>query len=279
MRTRVFVVAVLAAVTLMAVAAAPASAIIDGRKDTANVYSNVGMFAVEVADGVWGHGTCTLVGDGMVLTAAHNLDLVTDLAQVRVSFASNATDLDPSGDGFYGIKSFDIIDGYASDSLAGIKDDSKRFLRRNDLAVVRLTEVPEIEPAKVIGTENWLNTIDLRSASFTVVGYGTTGFVAGSALSWNNPNTEMPYDGRRSKAVRAINNSEVYADRYLKTTTGTSFGDSGGPLFFGRTLVGGTVWGESMRCESPAYEFRLDCPAAQEFLHEYLPEGCFATPE
>ena len=73
----------------------------------------------------------------------------------------------------------------------------------------------------------------------------------------------MPFDGRCYKDVHAINNSEAYAERYLKTTTGTSFGDSGGPLFFGQTLVGETVWGESMRCTSPAYEYRLDCPEAR----------------
>ena len=82
-----------------------------------------------------------------------------------------------------------IIPGYDPYSLAGVKDDSKRALLRDDLALVELEESPDLEPAKIVGTTNWLDGIDdLKAASFTVAGYGTTGFVAGSALSWNNPN-------------------------------------------------------------------------------------------
>ena len=45
----------------------------------------------------------------------------------------------------------------------------------------------------------------------------------------------------------------------------------------GQTIVGVTAWGESARCASPAYEYRLDCPAAQEFLHENLDADCFVS--
>ncbi len=284
MRTRVFVAAMLASLVLMVVFAGPASAIIDGQKDVGNAYSNVGMLAVRYVDASgnvsYNHGTCTLVGDGVVVTAGHNFDEEDPLDQVRISFAADAKETDWGGAGFYRIRDWVVIPGYESDSLAGIKDDSKRFLRRDDVAVAWLDGSPDIPPAKVVGTTNWLDTLDLKSSYFTVVGYGTTGFVSGSVASWygRNPNTQMPFDGRHFKTVQAINNSEVYADRYLKTTTGTSFGDSGGPLFFDKTIVGVTVWGESLRCESPAYEFRLDCPAAQEFLHDWLPPSSFATP-
>ena len=278
MRIRLFAACVAAALLIAAVAAAPALAVIDGQKDVGNTYSNVGMIAVEVEEGIWGHGTCTLVADDVILTAAHNVS-GWDFDSMRVSFAANATELDPDGADFYAVDDVKIIPGYDPDSLVGVKDDSKRALLRDDLALVRLTQSPNIEPAKIVGPEHWLDTIDLKTASFTIVGYGTTGFVAGSALSWKNPNTQMLFDGRYSKAVRAINNSEVYAERYLKTSTGTSFGDSGGPLFFGHTLVGESVWGESMRCVSPAYEYRLDSRAAQEFLRENLSTDCFVTPQ
>ena len=48
------------------------------------------------------------------------------------------------------------------------------------------------------------------------------------------------------------------------------FGDSGGPLFHGDTVVALNTWTFSARCAGPNLEYRVDSPAAQEFLETYL---------
>lgn len=157
--------------------------------------------------------------------------------------------------------------------------NSKRWLGpgHEDVALVWLAEAPGIEPATVVGTPGF-DALDLKSATFSVAGYGTTGFVAGSYMSWRNPKTQFLWDGRNFREdVRVINDREVFAERYVKMTACTAFGDSGGPTFYGSTVVADTVWGESMRCTSPAYEYRLDAPRAQWFLRQHLDDDRFVA--
>ena len=277
MRVRLFSATVLVALVTMVILVAPASAVLDGQKDVGNIYSNVGMIAADFGDGVLVQiGSCTLVDKGVVLTAAHNVDLGVGADAFRVSFEVNPTPDNPASDTYYAVDRFEIIPGYQSDSLAGIKDDSKRYLRRDDVALVWLEEAPDIAPATIVGSAG-LNTLDLKRTRFTVVGYGTTEIVSGSLMSWRNPNTQLLFDGRNYKEVRVINDSEVYHERYLKTSSATAFGDSGGPTFYRGTVVADTVWGESMRAASPGYQYRLDSPAAQAFLRTYLPADRFVS--
>ena len=44
------------------------------------------------------------------------------------------------------------------------------------------------------------------------------------------------------------------------------FGDSGGPLFHGRTIVALNTWTFSYRCDGPNLEYRVDSARAQAFL-------------
>jgi hypothetical protein len=148
---------------------------------------------IQEVDPIWGDGTCTLVDEDVAVIPAHNPDGVTTLDQVRISFAADAEEGEAGGAGFYGMTGYEAIGSYASDALAGTEDDSRRLLRRDDVAVVWSDGTPEIESVKIAGTTNWLDTIDLKSARFTIVGYGATGFVSGSVISLygRNPNTEM----------------------------------------------------------------------------------------
>ena len=56
----------------------------------------------------------------------------------------------------------------------------------------------------------------------------------------------------------------------LKITAGVCFGDSGGPLFHGETIVALNTWTFSYRCAGPNLEYRVDSAVAQEFLATYL---------
>ena len=67
-----------------------------------------------------------------------------------------------------------------------------------------------------------------------------------------------------------ITTHDAFPDRFLKITAGVCFGDSGGPLFHGDTLVALNTWTFSARCAGPNLEYRVDSVQAQEFLDAYL---------
>lgn len=273
-RSIVVLVLVLA---LSAVFAAPAFAVIDGTKDEDNTYSNVGMIAFQLSDGTWVHGSCTLVAPGVVLTAGHCMNVALasgDLSTYGVCFGVDPTPEARVGQTWYGVDRYEVHPGYDNGSMAGILSDSKLYLRREDVALVWLKGSPSLPHSKIANVGAF-DALNLRTDRFTVAGYGTTGFVAGSMMSWTNKNTQVLYDGRNFAEVRVINDNEVFAERYVKTSSATSPGDSGGPMFYGSKLVGITVWGESARASSPGYEYRLDTQTAHDFLAKYLPASCF----
>ena len=90
------------------------------------------------------------------------------------------------------------------------------------------------------------------------MGYGLDGFITGSVLS-NHP--FVVDDGIRSyRDVSVITQHDAFPDRFLKITASVCFGDSGGPLFHGGTVVALNTWTFSTRCTGPNLEYRTDLP-------------------
>lgn len=280
LRTPTLVV-ILAAALLLALAA-PAGAIINGQKDATNLYGNVGMIWGELPDGTAWWGSCTLVDDNVVLTAAHCVDLAMvsgpGVSALKVSFDLEPTPWEPGSETYYAVDRVEMHPDYLTAPVAGW--NSKLWLGpgHEDVALVWLKVAPGIAPATV-ASELAMDSLDLRSATFTAAGYGTNAIVKGSSMSWRNPNTQALYDGRYYTQTTVINDREVFAERYVKMTACTAFGDSGGPTFYGDTVVADTVWGMSMTCLSPAYEYRLDAPRAYWFLAQHLRAERFAALE
>ena len=101
-----------------------------------------------------------------------------------------------------------------------------------------------------------------------MAGYGLQGFVTGNIVS--PAGVAFDSGNRNYKDVTVINEHEAFADRFVKITASTCFGDSGGPLFHGETQVAINTWTSSARCVGPSYSYRLDSPTAQAFLNLYL---------
>ncbi|HET8622804.1 MAG TPA: trypsin-like serine protease [Gemmatimonadales bacterium] len=137
-----------------------------------------------------------------------------------------------------------------------------------DIALVFLdSDVVGVTPAPIAGA-GYLDELDLKNETFTVVGYGTDAFITGSAAS---PKAITVFDGIRSyREVTAIPARDAFPDRFLKITAGVCFGDSGGPLFHEDTVVAINTWTFSYRCDGPNLEYRVDSSTAQAFLGLYL---------
>src|SRR5215203_5119139 len=206
----------------------------------------------------------------VVLTAAHCTDFLVEEGpdgfgpdDLRISF-------DPEGDGPYYTVDHIVVhpDWFTAGPCFGNSKHACLAPPAEDIVLVFLDEsVAGVTPAP-IAEEGYLDTLDLKNETFTVVGCGTDEFITGSGAS---PMAITVFDGIRSyRDVTAIVAQDAFPDRFLKITAGVCFGDSGGPLFHDGTIVALNTWTFSYRCAGPNLEYRLDSAVAQEFLQTYL---------
>jgi hypothetical protein len=264
--------ATLTAAVMLAFApvASPAVAVQGGQVDSGGLYANVGRLEVQVEPGVWG-GFCsgTLIAVDIVLTAAHCAatlaEGITSPTDIRVNFdplaIGRTSDVAPMA---YLTAGAAIPDTFGEPApSSGIQALAVPW---DDIGLVFLaTSVSGIDPAPYAGP-GYLDTID-AGATFTVVGYGLTGFVTGSAVS---PAGSAQALGRTFVQDVKILGAGPFPDRYVLISAANCFGDSGGPLLHGETVVGVTVWTNSWRCEGSGFDYRVDSPVAQELIGDHL---------
>ena len=262
--------AVAAAAFAILLLAVPAGAVIKGTSDTANKYANVGVLQLNVEGEWFDFCSGTLVRADVVLTAAHCTDFLVEEGSdgfgpddLRISF-------DPEGDAPYYTVDHIVVhpDWFTAGPCFGNSKHACLAPPAEDIALVFLdTSVAGVTPAPIAGL-GYLDELDLKSETFTVVGYGTDAFITGSAAS---PKAITIFDGIRSyRDVTVISEHDAFPDRFLKITAGVCFGDSGGPLFHDDTVVAINTWTFSWRCAGPNLEYRVDSAVAQAFLDTYL---------
>jgi hypothetical protein len=131
----------------------------------------------------------------------------------------------------------------------------------HDLAVVDLA-IP-IFVARYARLPELGLTDGLRRTTLTVVGYGVQGFAPG-------PGGPMPFTNfnRTAGTVELIPSRHSWRAEFLRISgskTRVCFGDSGGPVLLGDTIVAINSY-TTQRCAGVAYAYRMDTRAALGFI-------------
>jgi Trypsin len=262
---RAFVLVAVAAAMLFVVG--PASAITFGQPDS-GLHPEVGALLADYDPGNPGPDvlcTGTLIAPTVFLTAGHCTDYLQSqgISQVWVTFAPSYDEDSTSMSGL-------IPGSYVTDPDYGYSGQGG-FSDPHDLAVV-LLDAPAvgITPAQ-LPAANLLDQLDLRSETFTAVGYGTV-----REIKQKGPNAFFFDAVRRyvEQTFLSLHASWLMLDTNPSTGSGgTCYGDSGGPHFLGgpssNLEVSITVTGDTA-CRATDTTYRLDTPSARDFLGNYV---------
>jgi hypothetical protein len=136
-----------------------------------------------------------------------------------------------------------------------------------DLAVVTLDSPITVGRYASLPTVNQSAT--LLKQSVTDVGYGVNGFSHGGG-----PPVEIFNEARYFASLTLIPAQDTISDTYLKLSANTKsgaicFGDSGGPVLAGDTILGVNSIVNGM-CTASAYAYRVDTAASLAFIQQFL---------
>ena len=180
--------------------------------------------------------------------------------------------LDPSptaSSTFYDATAFythpDYVDRLNGNSKCGLYGQCT-----TDVGIAELATALSGVAAPTIAPIGYVDTLDLKTQTFSSVGYGVEGFA--------NANTPLgPNGGTRKVGTFEALGQDVTAARFLKLTgqhyhTATCFGDSGGPVFANGYLVAVDSFGQSSVCASNGYYTRLDTTSVSNWITTTLAE-------
>ena len=255
MRRTLLLLATMALAILLA--SGVAQAIINGQPD-GNRHPYVGL----VTDEEW---VCSgsLISPTAFITAAHCFDRPGQA--VFVTF-------DP--DGFFGDEPSIFYEGtwYPHPEFCiGCAGGLVGF-DRNDVAVVIFDE--PLDPSVTLGryarlpAEGLVDTLTQKTP-VTVVGYGIQDrlkdFDEGEAFTRYYARAEL------------IQADSRISDEFLKVTAnpsqgkgGSCFGDSGGPILKGNTILGVVSFGTNINCAGQSYAYRIDTAEALTFVRSVI---------
>jgi secreted trypsin-like serine protease len=256
--------ALLACLALVAAAVlqvGPAGAIVNGQLD-GGLHPSTGALIAEYHQPGVKDVLCTgsLIAPKVFLTAGHCTAFLSSIgiSDVWVSFDPQITTSSPLIHGHY-VTSPD----YGYSGQGGSSDP-------HDIAVVLLDSAAPVAPVQ-LPTAGLLDRTDLKSQTFTAVGYGTV----------RTDNSGGPhaffFDSTRRYALQSFRSLEKawlnLSENPSTGSGGTCYGDSGGPHFLdGATStlqVAITITGDTA-CRATDHTYRLDTASARAFLGQFV---------
>jgi len=261
MLKRLLLIAIISAAALLVPSAA--KPLIGGEETGTTSYTNVGAFGI-IRDGAFIE-ICsgTLIAPNVVLTAGHCTVYFDELEQRGYEIVFT---LDPSPSGtstVYDATAFythpDYVDRLNGNSKCGLYGQCT-----TDVGLVELETAPTGVTPATIAPVGYVDTLDLKTQLFNIVGYGVEGF--------SNANTPLgPDSGTRKVGTFEALGQDVTGDRFLKLSgqhydTATCFGDSGGPVFANGYVVAVVSFGQSWVCASNGYYTRVDTTSVEDWI-------------
>lgn len=260
--------AVLAGVLMMALAV-PVSAITDGELD-GEEHPYVGLMVATAADGtpLW-RCSGTLISPTVYVTAGHCVEPPAAVAQLWFE-----TDLEDPNPEFYGYPFTGEVSG--TPHPYPLYDPNAFYLY--DLGVVELDEPVELDEYASLPDVGHVDTLGKgrKNAEVTAVGYGL------QAANLSNPVQDFTVaELTRYQAdlfvvdthgVAGIGNLPDSHSMILSGDAkhgGTCFGDSGGPILDGDTIVAVTSFGLNLNCAGIGGVFRIDRQAELDFIGSF----------
>lgn len=253
-------------------AAQPASAITAGQRD--EVHTNVGLIRFTTEAGRF-RCSGTLISPTVVLTAGHctGETAASPATNVYVSFNTDLP-LDPLAPGITpaerAARAANYITGTAHPDPGW--DGQLSISQQHDQGVVVLdapatSKWPGITPAPLlpVGTLD-SNQGALKNETFTLVGYG----VEIGAKKAQIVVTERRFTTSYLKNVQDEVVTLQISDTDSKAGGGSCFGDSGGPTFLGRYVVGDASFVNSLQCNATGGYQRVDTPYSRAFLEQFI---------
>src|SRR5512132_3508888 len=252
--------------------AQPAGAITGGQRD--EVHTNVGVIRFSTQEGRF-RCSGTLISPTVVLTAGHCTGDTGQSPATNV-FVSFNTDLplDPLAPGITPAERA----ARAANYITGIAHPDPGWTgklsmsKQHDQGVVVLdapaaSKWPGITPAPLLP----IGTLDdnqgaLKNETFTLVGYGVD--IGAKKAQIVVP--ERRFTTSFLKNVQAEVVTFQINDRDSKAGGGSCFGDSGGPAFLGRSVVGDASFVNSLTCNATGGYQRVDTAYSRAFLEQFI---------
>jgi hypothetical protein len=248
-------------VTGLALTAMPAAAIIGGTQDTGNKFRNTGLVLNN------GHHWCS----GALYRTDHSSQTSTlfmTAAHCTLGYAGPfSVTFDPAGDTVPGEVTIPAVHKYSIPGYASAVNGSNSLQNGNDVpdvAVLVLAYAPAgIVPAD-LPSQGLVDTLDFKTQMISAAGYGINDFSKANFSSGS-----YSIGARYYKETGITPGQRTQTAVYLKAEASTCYGDSGGPNFlYGQnTLIGDTVWGQSVICSDHNYINRIDTSDALYFLN------------
>jgi hypothetical protein len=239
-----------------------AEAIVNGVPD-GNTHPYVGMMIFVDAIGDYWRCSGSLLSPTVFLTAGH---CTVDAEAAWITFDLN---LEDGVDYWYYSEDLYLYTPYgpAGPGLPG-------FAAGSDVGIVVLNEEVTMSAYASLPAPNMLENLK-KMTDVELVGYGAQWQDRGKGIT---PPTS--WDGlliRMRANAQIIPSKDVISSRYLKITSNigndkgsTMFGDSGGPVLIGNTVVAVTSFGTSYNRGGVSYYSRVDTPEVNSWIQGFL---------